>query len=395
MSPSILKRKSTDAQGGGSIGGGGSVGSASTPREEGSRPRVAPAQSALVDEKSKLRHKESLHLLIQLKSMLEAGVPMLASLRTLIQHAESARQERILVKITTIIEGGNDLSFALACLPRCFESYVVHLLAAGERAGALDESLGRAIELMRKQMHLRGKIAGALAYPAFLLFFTATITTGILLFLVPKFEGMLMSKPDQLPGSTKIVLAASQFLRESPGLAGGLAAGVILTLIFALRNRKAQSIAFGALAHMPAVGPLIHKAYVARSVTTLALTLESGVPILTGLEHAEHVSSLPKLQAMWRNAREVVREGRPLFTAMEGSDIPPALKQMMIAGESSGSLDESLRTAATFLDRETDAALKTFTGLLGPMTVCIAGLVVGFVVIALMTPILQLSKFIG
>jgi type II secretory pathway component PulF len=393
MSPSILKRKSADAPGGGSIGGG-SVGSASS-REDGSRPRVVPGQSALVDEKAKLRKKESLHLLIQLKSMLEAGVPMLASLRTLIQHAESARQERILAKITTIIEGGNDLSFALACLPRCFESYVVHLLAAGERAGALDESLGRAIELMNKQMHLRGKIIGALAYPAFLLFFTATITTGILLFLVPKFEGMLMAKPDLLPTSTKIVLAASQFLRVSPGLAGGIAAGVILSLILALRNRKAQSIAFGALSHLPAVGTLIHKAYVARSVTTLALTLESGVPILTGLKHAEDVSSLPKLQAMWRRAREVVREGRPLFTAMEGSDIPPALKQMMIAGESSGSLDESLRTAANFLDRETDAALKTFTGLLGPMTVCIAGLVVGFVVVALMTPILQLSKFIG
>lgn len=394
MSPSILKRKSTDAPGGGSIGGGGSVGSAST-REGGGRPRVSPGESALVDEKAKLRHKESLHLLIQLKSMLEAGVPMLASLRTLTQHAETARQERILVKITTIVEGGNDLSFALACLPRCFESYVVHLLAAGERAGALDESLGRAVELMRKQMHLRGKIVGALAYPAFLLFFTATITTGILLFLVPKFEGMLMSKPDLLPTSTKIVLGASQFLRNSPGLAGAAAAGGILTLILIMRNRKAQSIAFGALSHLPAVGTLIHKAYVARSVTTLALTLESGVPILTGLKHAEDVSALPKLQAMWRNAREVVREGRPLFTAMEGSEIPPALKQMMIAGESSGSLDESLRTAANFLDRETDAALKTFTGLLGPLTVCIAGLVVGFVVVALMTPILQLSKFIG
>lgn len=393
MSPSLIKKKATNSDSGGSIGGG-SIGSSAT-REEGARPKVAPGESALVDEKAKLRHKESLHLLIQLKSMLEAGVPMLASLRTLIQHAESARQERILVKITTIVEGGNDLSFALACLPRCFESYVVHLLAAGERAGALDESLGRAIELMRKQMQLRGKIVGALAYPGFLLFFTATITTGILLFLVPKFEGMLMSKPDQLPGSTKIVLASSQFLRESPGLAAGVAAGVILGLIFALRNRKAQSIAFGALSHLPAVGTLIHKAYVARSVTTLALTLESGVPILTGLEHAEHVSSLPKLQQMWRRSRDVVREGKPLFTAMEGSEIPPALKQMMIAGESSGSLDESLRTAAHFLDRETDAALKTFTGLLGPMTVCIAGLVVGFVVIALMTPILQLSKFIG
>ena len=392
MSPSILKKKQAGAAGG-SIGGG-SVGSTST-RSDQPRSKVDPGQSALVDERIKLRTKQSLQVLIQLKSMLEAGVPMLASLRTLIQHAESAKQERILVKITTIVEGGNDLSFALACLPRCFESYVVHLLAAGERAGALDESLGRAIELMRKQMSLRGKIVGALAYPMFLLFFTAAITTGILIWLVPKFESMLMAKPDLLPTPTKIVLASSQFLRESPAIAGGVFAAVVVALLLAFRNRKVQSIGFGMLSHLPAVGPLIHKAYLARSVTTLALTLESGVPILTGLEHAEHVSALPKLQEMWRNSRDTVRDGRPLFTAMEGADLPPALKQMMIAGETSGSLDESLRTAAHFLDRETDAALKTFTGLLGPATVCIAGLVVGFVVVALMTPILQLAKFVG
>lgn len=393
MSPSILKRSRSDAPGGGTIGGG-SVG-ASTTKESRARSQVSASESALVDQKTKLRPKQSLQILIQLKSMLEAGVPMMASLRTLIQHAESAKQERILIKITTIVEGGNDLSFALACLPRCFESYVVHLLAAGERAGALDESLGRAIELMRKQMSLRGKIIGALAYPMFLLFFTAMITTGILIWLVPKFEGMLMAKPELLPTPTKIVLASSQFLRESPWLAAGIAGGVIGTLLLCFRNRKFQRIGFGALSHMPAVGTLIHKAYVARSVTTLALTLESGVPILTGLEHAEHVATLPKLQDMWARSRDTVREGRPLFTAMEGADLPPALKQMMIAGETSGSLDESLRTAAHFLDRETDAALKTFTGLLGPATVCIAGLVVGFVVVALMTPILQLSKFIG
>ncbi|MAW61037.1 MAG: hypothetical protein CMJ94_09390 [Planctomycetes bacterium] len=392
MSPSILKKKQAGAAGG-SIGGG-SVGSTSTKSDQ-PRSKVDPGQSALVDERIKLRTKQSLQVLIQLKSMLEAGVPMLASLRTLIQHAESAKQERILVKITTIVEGGNDLSFALACLPRCFESYVVHLLAAGERAGALDESLGRAIELMRKQMSLRGKIVGALAYPMFLLFFTAAITTGILIWLVPKFESMLMAKPDLLPTPTKIVLASSQFLRESPAIAGGVFAAVVVALLLAFRNRKVQSIGFGMLSHLPAVGPLIHKAYLARSVTTLALTLESGVPILTGLEHAEHVSALPKLQEMWRNSRDTVRDGRPLFTAMEGADLPPALKQMMIAGETSGSLDESLRTAAHFLDRETDAALKTFTGLLGPATVCIAGLVVGFVVVALMTPILQLAKFVG
>jgi len=293
------------------------------------------------------------------------------------------------------VEGGSDLSFALSCLPNCFESYIIHLLAAGERAGALDEALERAVELVRKQMSLRGKIIGALAYPCFLLFFTAAITTGILVLLVPKFEGMLMAKPEMLPSSTKIVLAASIFLRSSPGLALALAIGLVVGIIFLMKNQRFKGMAFAALSKTPIIGNFIHKAYIARSVTTLALTLESGVPILTGLDHAHDVAMLPNLQKMWRRSSEVVRDGLPLHTAFAEADLPPALMQMMIAGETSGSLDEGLRTAAVFLDRETDAALKTFTGLLGPATVMIAGLVVGFVVVALMTPILQLSKFIS
>ena len=352
-------------------------------------------ESALVDTRLRIRPKEALYLLIQLKAMLEAGVPMLSSLSTLIEHAQNAKQEKVLLKIATIVEGGNDLSFALSCLPNCFESYIIHLLAAGERAGALDEALDRAVELVQKQMSLRGKIIGALAYPIFLLFFTTIITIGILIFLVPKFEGMLMAKPDMLPASTKIVLAASIFLRESPGVAAIGAVTIIVGLIFIMKNQRFRGLVFHGISHVPIIGTFIHKAYIARSVTTLALTLESGVPILTGLQHAHDVSMLPNLQKMWIRSSEVVRDGLPLHSALAGPDLPPALMQMMIAGETSGSLDESLRTAAEFLDRETDAALKTFTGLLGPATVMIAGLVVGFVVVALMTPILQLSKFIN
>jgi type IV pilus assembly protein PilC len=369
---------------------GGAIAS-SAPKEN----KIVSESSALIDRKTKLKGKETLHILIQLKAMLEAGVPMLATLRTLIEHAQTARQEKVLTRISTIVEGGNDLSFALACLPNCFEGYVVHLLSAGERAGALDEALNRAVELMQKQMALRGKIIGALAYPLFLLFFTALITVGILILLVPKFETMLMAKPDLLPTSTKIVLGASTFLRESPVVATIAFALLVTGIMVMLKSTKVRSTLFDLISRLPIIGTFIHKAYIARSVTTLALTLESGVPILTGLEHAREVATLPRLQKLWVNAGLVVRDGKPLYSAMEGGDLPPALMQMMIAGETSGSLDESLRTAAGFLDRETDAALKTFTGLLGPATVMIAGLVVGFVVVALMTPILQLSKFIG
>ncbi|KAA3604895.1 MAG: type II secretion system F family protein [Planctomycetota bacterium] len=352
------------------------------------------ASAAHVDEKLKIKAKESLHILIQLRAMLVAGVPLLACLRSLIEHAQTPKIAKALQKITRMVEEGHDLSYAFACLPRCYENYVVHLVAAGERAGALDDSLQRCIELLDKQIKLGGKIKGALAYPGFLIILCTVMTVGILVALVPKFEKLLMSRPDQLPGTTKLVLASSSFLRNSPGTAIAIAIALVIGIIVIFKVKTVRKVAFDLASRLPGVGGLIHKAYISRSVNALAMTLESGVPILTGLEHARQISQLPKLQNVWEGASAKVRDGLPMYAALEDADLPPALLQMIIAGESSGSLDSSLRKAGEFLDRETTAALELFTGLLGPATVVLAGALVGFIVISLMTPILQLARFV-
>ena len=386
MSLGILKKKSS-----GESALGGYV-EPERSADGGDRTATGPAH---LEPKLKLKPKEARNLLIQLRSMLVAGVPMLAALRCLIEHAGSPASEKVLRKITTVVESGHDLSYALDCLPRCFEKYIVHLVHAGEQAGALDESLERAIQLLDNQIRLGSKIKGALAYPGFLLFMTTVMTTGILVFLVPKFENLLMKKPEMLPWSTRLVLGTSQVLRESPQTVGLAALGLAIAVFLALRSKKVRGALFDFISKTPVVGTFIYKAYLSRSVGTLALTLESGVPILTGLDHARQVAHLPRLQEVWTNAAAVVREGHPLHTAFEGADLPPAFVQMVIAGENSGSLDDSLRRAAVFLDRETQAALETFTGLLGPATVVIAGAAVGFIVVSLMTPILTMAKYVA
>lgn len=350
---------------------------------------------ALVDLRIKLKPKDALQVMIQMRAMLNAGVPLLAAMRTLIEHATTPESEKVLRKITSVVESGHDLSYAFDCLPNCFEKYVVHLLAAGEQAGALDESLGRSIELLTNQIELGAKIKAALTYPGFLMFMTFTMTLGILYFLVPKFEGLMMKRPDELPWTTKLVLSASQTLHSAPELVFGGIILVICAFLFALKSKKSRAVIFDAVSKMPVIGDLIFKAYLSRSVGTLALTLESGVPILTGLEHARQVSELPRLQAQWEKTAAVVRDGRPMHTALCGKEMPPALTQMIVAGESSGSLDSSLRKAAEFLDAETQAALTAFTALLGPATVVVAGALVGFIVVSLMTPILTMAKYVG
>lgn len=347
------------------------------------------------DPRLRLRPKEALHILIQLRAMLNAGVPLLAALRSLVENAATPPQRKALEKIARTVEAGHDLSYAIDCLPRCFEKYVVHLVAAGEQAGALDDALDRCVELLDKQIRLGGKIKGALAYPGFLVALTFVMTTGILYFLVPRFEKLLLSKPELLPWPTKLVLGTSALIRERPELILVFYGSAVLALVLAAKNRRIRRLAFAVVARVPVVGGLIHKAYLARAVNTLAMTLESGVPILTGLEHARQISELPRLQAAWEHAGHVVRDGRPMHLALADAELPPALVQMIIAGESTGSLDASLRKAGEFLDRETQAAMELFTGLLGPATVVLAGALVGFIVVSLMMPILQMAKFVG
>ncbi len=120
-------------------------------------------------------------------------------------------------------------------------------------------------------------------------------------------------------------------MRKSPGVAAIGAVTIIVGLIFIMKNQRFRGLVFHGISHVPIIGTFIHKAYIARSVTTLALTLESGVPILTGLQHAHDVSMLPNLQKMWIRSSEVVRDGLPLHSALAGPDLPPALMQMMIA----------------------------------------------------------------
>ncbi|MDP6963614.1 MAG: type II secretion system F family protein [Planctomycetota bacterium] len=385
MSSTIFgKKQQDDTVLGGSVGG--------QVQEQRQQIETGPIHA---DEKIKLKPKEALRVLIQMRAMLSAGVPLLAAMRSLIEHASTPESEKVLQKITIVVESGHDLSYAIDCLPNCFEKYVVHLLAAGEQAGALDESLDRSIELLSNQIELSGKIKSALTYPGFLIFMTFTMTVGILYFLVPKFEGLMMKRPDELPWTTKLVLSASQMLHNSPTLVFGFF--IILTVagIAAIKSKKSRSTIFDAVSKLPVIGDLIFKAYLSRSVGTLALTLESGVPILTGLEHARQVSELPRLQAQWEKTSAVVRDGRPMHTALCNKEMPPALTQMIVAGESSGSLDSSLRKAAEFLDAETKEALNAFTSLLGPATVVIAGAAVGFIVVSLMTPILTMAKYVG
>ena len=387
LSATFKKKKKKSSHDG--LGGGVIAGSAERERE------VHADGPALADPRLKLKPKEALQILIQMRAMLDAGVPLLAAIHTLIEHAATPTSERVLAKISSIVESGHDLSYAIDCLPGCYEKYVVHLVSAGEQSGALEDALQRSIDLMDNSIKLNGKIKGALAYPGFLLFMTTVMTVGILMFLVPKFESLLMKRPDQLPWTTKLVMGASNTLRASPEIVLAFAAVLVVGMVLVVKSKKARSAMFEGVSHLPVVGDLIFKAYLSRSVGTLAMTLESGVPILTGLEHARQVGELPRLQEVWDDTAIVVREGQPMFTALEKQDLPPALIQMIVAGESSGSLDTSLRRAAEFLDRETQAALEAFTGLLGPACVVFAGGVVGFIVISLMTPILTMAKFVG
>ena len=386
MNLSVLKKKKKVQQDEMSFGG-------TISADVDERLKDSAASTAMADTRIKLKPKESLQVLMQMDST--AGVPLLAALRTLIEHAQTPPAERVLTRLTSIVESGHDLSHAFSCLPNCFPTYVVHLVAAGEQSGALDEALQRSIQLLDNQIVLGGKIRGALMYPGFLMFMTFVMTTGILYFLVPKFESLMMKKPEMLPWTTKLVLGASQTLRAQPGVVLGVFTAIFIGAVFLVKSKKARGTLFDLISHVPVIGDLIFKAYLSRSVGTLALTLESGVPILTGLDHARQVSELPRLQALWVQTSDIVRDGKPMFTALAGEDLPPALIQMIIAGESSGTLDTSLRRAAEFLDRETQAALNAFTSLLGPATVVIAGGVVGFIVIALMTPILTMAKYVG
>jgi type IV pilus assembly protein PilC len=330
----------------------------------------------------------------QLATLVEAGMPLVRSLRTLQEQEENRAMKRVLEDLASSIESGNSLAEAVAQHPKVFNGLYVNMVKAGEIGGALETTLTRLAEYMEKARKIKGKVKAALYYPAAVLFIATGIVMLLMTYVVPRFKAVFEGVLDgrQLPAFTLFVFNLSQSLRSHFITIATCAGGLVLLLGFALRTRVGRRIFDRLKLSMPLLGPLFRKASISRFSRTLGTLVSSGVPILQALTIVKETAGNLIIGNILSNVRENVKQGEPIAPTLKRSSLfPPMVAGMVDVGEQTGALPEMLMKIADNYDDEVDNTVSALTSLLEPVMIVFLAVVVGGIVIAVFLPIIQVG----
>lgn len=339
---------------------------------------------------------EIVYLTNQLAVMTDAGVPLATAIEGLAKQAENPVLKQMLTSIQHGVEGGENLSTALARFPREFDQTYVNLVKASEASGLLGPMLERIASQMQAELETRQKVRAALAYPALMLVMSVGVSVFLLAYVFPKLMPMFETRALDLPTPTKVMMTLSLAITGYwPWLLVGLAA-VIGGFLWGRKQPWGRKALDWFWLNVPVLGPMLRKVTISRSVRTLATTVNAGVPVLESLELCAGVSGNVYYERCWRGVAEQVAAGRQIHDSLEGNPLFPAtLLQMIASGETTGQLGPVLTKVSDYFDRDVATAVKGATSLIEPVMVLVMGTVIGTIALAMLLPIFKLSSHVG
>jgi type IV pilus assembly protein PilC len=331
----------------------------------------------------------------QMATLVEAGLPMLRGLKILEQQEGNRRLKRILAEVAASIEGGSQLSEALAHHPKIFNRLYINMVRAGEVGGALEITLKRLAEFMEKAQKIKGKVKSAMYYPCAVMFVATAIVGVMLVFVIPRFktvfDGLLGGTP--MPPFTTFILNLSDFARNHFVLALLSTVAIGIGFTFALKTEIGR-LAFDQFKlKSPVFGSLFRKLAISRFARTLGTLLGSGVPVLQALTIARETAGNVVVARLISSVHDGVKEGENITTPLRASSVfPPMVVGMVDVGEQTGALPDMLMKIADGCDEEVDNAVSAMTSLLEPILILFLAVVVGSIVIAMVWPLVILMN---
>jgi len=387
----------------GQMEGSSSAAVATTLREKGYVPlRIDEKQSTTLQKeiqipgfKKKVKVKDISIFSRQLATMVNSGLTLIRALTILEEQSENSLLKEVLAEVKSKVEQGSSLSAAFDAFPDVFNHLYVSMVRAGEVGGALDETLVRLADTLEASVRLRSKVKSAMAYPMVVLVLIITIVTGMLVFVVPIFEGMYAELGGSLPLPTQLLINISGLLTSLWWLVLG---GTIGAVVGFKRWRKTD---VGAAAwdrfkvRLPIFGGVVQKISISRFARTFAVLSRTGVPVLQALDIVASTSGNWLVSEAAKDIQASVKRGESLVSPLHQHDIfPPMVTHMMAVGEETGALDTMLGKVADFYDTEVDDTVSALTSLIEPMLIVVMGVVVGGILISLYLPMFNIANLI-
>ncbi len=327
----------------------------------------------------------------QLATLLEAGMPLLRSLRLLHEQETHLPLKKVIAGLSLAIEGGGTFSEALGQYPKVFDRLYLNMIKAGELGGMLETCLQRLADFMERTQKIKGKIRAAMFYPAAVLTVAAGVMTLMTVFIIPRFKEVFagLYGGRSLPAFTQFVLNISDAIRSHFLLGAGLAVTGYFLLAAIGRTQWGRRAFDLSKLMAPVFGPLFRKLAISRFTRTLGTLITSGVPILQALNIVREATGNVIMGRLVGEVHDNVKQGESIVGPLRNSGIFPVMVAGMVdVGEQTGALPEMLNRVADNYDEEVDNTVAAMTSLLEPVLIVFLGVVVGTIVVALFLAII-------
>ncbi len=329
----------------------------------------------------------------QLASLVKANIPLVEALNALVEQCENDRLKVVLAQVRQDVNEGSSLARACSSHTKVFDNIFVNMIEAGEASGTLGLVLIKLADLKEAQMRLRGKVISGMTYPALMMGVSGFLMIAIFTFVIPKITKIFESMNKPMPATTKVLIVISGAI-VNYWYVIILVGGIAFWLFRRWTRGEAGRAKWDAFKlKIPVVGPLVRMIAVTRFSNTMATLLGSGVPILTCMNIARNlVENVPIAKAI-SDARENITEGQSIAEPLRRSgEFPPMMIHMISIGEKTGELPDMLTNVAETYEDQVNSRIDAMTALLEPMMIIGMGVAVGFIVLSVFMPLMEMTN---
>ena len=346
---------------------------------------------------NRITTKDHIMFTRQLATLIGAGLPLSASLRTVVEQTENKGMQAVGEEILAAAESGKSLYEAFSAHPNVFNGVYLALIQAGEKSGTLDIALARLADQEEKDAAMLGKIRGALVYPAIILVVIIAVLLFMMFAVVPQVKDLYEDMGEELPGLTQALVNLTDFTVNFWWLILLIVVGGSVGLfIFVKRTPMGRQVADAFKIHVPIFGGLFRKLYVSRFARTAEMLLSTGVPMVDSITIANQAVSNTVVEAEYAKAIELIKGGKTLSESlMEREYMLPLVPQMAGIGEESGKIDEMLGKAAKVYEDELYNQINNISTMIEPILMVIMAGLIGVVVGGTLLPIYSLVNSVS
>lgn len=340
----------------------------------------------------RIKRKDIFIFFRQLSILVGTDIPLVQSLRALVRQIDSPTLRDRVSSVADDIDGGTAFSKALSVYPAIFSDFCVSLIRTGEVSGRLQESLTYLADYLEKEYYLISRVRGAMIYPAFILSVFLIIGILVMVMVIPQLTTILIEAGQELPLSTKIVIALSNFVIKSGWLVLLFAIGTGFAFWRYKKTKKGEMFWDTIKLKIPIFGKIFQKTYLARLADNLGALVNGGVPIIQSLNIVANAIGNALFKQILLKAKKEVAAGRSISSVLENrKEFPPLFFQMIRTGEKTGKMDVMLEKLSEFYNKEVEHTVDNLSQLIEPILLVLLGIGVSILVFAVFMPIYSLS----